>query len=223
MWSLNLLYSALFCHAVTVNRVKWVSEFSLKWLVWWWRVLIKKSSGTSKCSRLIWELKFTLWRPESNQATKLNKYLIHSKVKLVELFFPPTEGPSSQQEVAIMSAAHRAVLRGPFCPERFVFIGQRLPSLKVPSQSFDLLRSPLPRLLNWDFCPRYPPKLGPNVYTYSQIRRTTANECTLRKWIHFVKFCGHFPLIPQTLWLQRQSLNKESSRNFRALEGQGWN
>lgn len=28
MWSLNLLYSALFCHAVTVNRVKWVSEFS---------------------------------------------------------------------------------------------------------------------------------------------------------------------------------------------------
>lgn len=80
-------------------------------------------------------------------STKFDKYLIHSKVKLVELF-SPAEGPSSRQEVAVMSAAHRAVLRGPFCPERFVFIGQRLPSLKVPSQSFDLLRSPLPRLLN---------------------------------------------------------------------------
>lgn len=52
------------------------------------------------------------------------------------------EGPSSLQEVAVMSAARRALLRGPFCPERFVFIGQRLPSLKVPTQSFDLLWSP---------------------------------------------------------------------------------
>lgn len=81
-------------------------------------------------------------------STKFDKYLIHSKVKLVELFFPPAEGPSSQQEAAVMSAAHRAVLRGPFCPELSLFRGQRLPSLKVPSQSFDLLRSPLPRLLN---------------------------------------------------------------------------
>lgn len=111
-----------------------------------------------------------LAKPRELPSTKFNKYLIHSKVKLVELFFSPAESPSSQQEVAVMSAAHRAMLRGPFCPERFVFIGQRLPSLKVPSQSFDLLRSPLPRLLNWDFCPRYPPKLGPNVYTYMSLR-----------------------------------------------------
>ncbi len=80
-------------------------------------------------------------------STKFDNILFIPKLNLLN-FFSPAEGPSSRQEVAVMSAAHRAVLRGPFCPERFVFIGQRLPSLKVPSQSFDLLRSPLPRLLN---------------------------------------------------------------------------
>lgn len=224
MWTLkntSLLYSALFTCSESIQnqRSLWIG-FKLTCMMM--TVLIKKSSETSKCTTWIWELKFTLLRLKSYWALNLINILFIPKLNLLN-FFSPAEGPSSRQEVAVMSAAHRAVLRGPFYPERFVFIGQRLPSLKVPSQSFDLLWSPLPRLLNWDFCPRYPPKLGPNVYTYMSLksRETTANECILRKRIILLKFCGYSSFFyTQKLWLQRQSLDEESSRKIRAAEVQ---
>ncbi len=110
-----------------------------------------------------------------------------------------------------MSAAHRAVLRGPFWPRALRIHRSKVAIIKSAITEFWSPWSPLPRLLNWDFCPRYPPKLGPNVYTYMSLksRRTTANEWILRKSIIYSNFGVTLHFLYSKAWPQRQSWMKK--------------